>query len=187
MLNNWLVNPSGKPGHWHDLDLLQEHHNYWIKILYNSRDAHFDSNFLRKAVSLNIIGFRHLRERLEKVLGVKPSFGSHTSPSKVADINLLAARHQEDNVFTYRPGRKQLTKTKDIFDAGVEKLQTGHLEIFKARTSVDRRNVHDPSTILDPQDLAEFSVDDPVTSAASSVDIDPTEACLSRNMDSLIQ
>ncbi|CAE6411386.1 unnamed protein product [Rhizoctonia solani] len=28
---NWLVNPSGLDGHWHELDLLQEHHNLWIK------------------------------------------------------------------------------------------------------------------------------------------------------------
>ena len=29
---NWLVNMSGKPGHFKELDLLQEHKNYYIKV-----------------------------------------------------------------------------------------------------------------------------------------------------------
>ena len=27
ILNNYLVNPSGLQGHWHELDLMQEHFN----------------------------------------------------------------------------------------------------------------------------------------------------------------
>lgn len=29
---NWLVNLSGKPGHFKELDLLQEHENFFIKV-----------------------------------------------------------------------------------------------------------------------------------------------------------
>ena len=28
IMNNYLVNPSGLAGHWHEIDLLQEHFNY---------------------------------------------------------------------------------------------------------------------------------------------------------------
>ena len=31
-LMNWLVNTSGKPGHFKEVDLLQEHENYYIKV-----------------------------------------------------------------------------------------------------------------------------------------------------------
>jgi hypothetical protein len=36
VLNNWLVNPTGNPFSWVEVDLMQEHMNYWIKVLINS-------------------------------------------------------------------------------------------------------------------------------------------------------
>ena len=32
MIQNWLVNPTGKPNSWVPVDLLQEHMNFWIKV-----------------------------------------------------------------------------------------------------------------------------------------------------------
>ncbi len=32
VLNNWLVNPTGKANSFVELDLMQEHLNYWIKV-----------------------------------------------------------------------------------------------------------------------------------------------------------
>ncbi|KAF9778380.1 hypothetical protein BJ322DRAFT_983297, partial [Thelephora terrestris] len=32
ILNNWLVNLTGKAGQWYEVDLLQEHLNFWIKV-----------------------------------------------------------------------------------------------------------------------------------------------------------
>lgn len=32
VLNNWLVNPTGKESSWVEVDLMQEHMNYWIKV-----------------------------------------------------------------------------------------------------------------------------------------------------------
>lgn len=31
---NWLVNTSGKPGRFKELDLLQEHENFYIKVFF---------------------------------------------------------------------------------------------------------------------------------------------------------
>ena len=39
VLNNWLLNPTGNPNSWVEIDLMQEHLNYWIKVsakTYNS-------------------------------------------------------------------------------------------------------------------------------------------------------
>lgn len=30
--NNWLLNPTGNPNSWVEIDLMQEHLNYWIKV-----------------------------------------------------------------------------------------------------------------------------------------------------------
>ncbi|KAF8231490.1 hypothetical protein L208DRAFT_1459229 [Tricholoma matsutake] len=48
ILNNYLVNPSGLHGHWLELDLLQEHFNFWIKQLFNSKSHDFDARHLAK-------------------------------------------------------------------------------------------------------------------------------------------
>src|ERR1700722_5426799 len=32
VLNNWLVNPTGRPNSWVEVDFMQEHMNYWIKV-----------------------------------------------------------------------------------------------------------------------------------------------------------
>lgn len=34
ILNNWLVNPTGNPNSWVPVDLLQEHMNFWIKVIH---------------------------------------------------------------------------------------------------------------------------------------------------------
>ncbi|KAJ7736001.1 hypothetical protein B0H14DRAFT_3097558 [Mycena olivaceomarginata] len=49
-------------GHWFELDLLQEHFNFWIKALFNSKSHDFDSKHLSEAVGLNISGISSLRE-----------------------------------------------------------------------------------------------------------------------------
>ena len=124
ILNNWLVNLSGKAGRWHELDLLQEHLNFWIKVFFNSWNSAFDTSFLQN-VALNIAGFSRLRMVLEHVIRISASTGYHHKPSKVGDILALASRHDQDNIFTFHPGRTQPFKAKDIFQIGMEKLRNG--------------------------------------------------------------
>jgi len=124
ILNNWLVNLSGQAGRWHELDLLQEHLNFWIKVFFNSRNSAFDTPFLQN-VALNIPGFSHLRTVLENVIGISASTGYHHKPSKVGDILALAARYELDDIFTFHPGRTQPFKAKDVFQIGMEKLRSG--------------------------------------------------------------
>ncbi len=33
MVNNWLVNPTGRPNSWVPVDLMQEHNNFWTKAI----------------------------------------------------------------------------------------------------------------------------------------------------------
>ncbi|KAH9165155.1 hypothetical protein EDB89DRAFT_2077212 [Lactarius sanguifluus] len=39
VLNNWLVNPTGKVNSFVELDLMQEHLNYWIKNYYQAHGS----------------------------------------------------------------------------------------------------------------------------------------------------
>ena len=124
LLNNWLVNPSGKSHGWHELDLLQEHLNLWIKVFFNRCNSTFGASFLSSVVTLNITGFSHLRTFLEHLIGISSTAGYHHKPSKVEDIILLAAHHEQDDIFTFHPGRTQQFKVKDILEIGMEKLRS---------------------------------------------------------------
>jgi len=118
------VNPSGKSHGWHELDLLQEHLNYWIKVFFNQRNSTFGRSFLSDVVALNITGFSHLRTFLEYLTGISSTAGYHHKPSKVEDIIILAARHEQDDIFTFHPGRTQPFQAKDTFGIGMEKLRS---------------------------------------------------------------
>jgi len=117
------VNPSGKPNRWHELDLLQEHLNFWIKVFFNRRNQVFGSGFI-PIISLNVPGFAHLRTLLEHIIGISSTAGYHHKPSKAEDLILLAARHKQDDIFTFHPGRTQPFQAEDIFEIGMEKLRS---------------------------------------------------------------
>ncbi|KAL1711510.1 hypothetical protein EV715DRAFT_215226 [Schizophyllum commune] len=137
ILENYLVNPSGLPGHWHELDLLQEHINFWFKVLFNAKTAAFDSHFLSFKVGLNIIGLGDLRSHIADSFNIKRSSFSHTSPSKVGDINILATSYRDDEVHVYKKGRKRSAMVVDEFSAGIDIVHhQGKFSDYVKRTSV---------------------------------------------------
>ncbi|KAF9488156.1 hypothetical protein BDN71DRAFT_1513309 [Pleurotus eryngii] len=141
LLNNWLVNPSGKLGHWHELDLLQEHNNLIIKTMYNDCNLDFDSDFIQKTVSLNIGGFSQFRSFMSSFFDITVLSGEHTDPNMDADINTLAAHHRRNNVLNFEPGREQSRMSPDFFAVGINKLASGQLDVFKERTLRDGNSV----------------------------------------------
>ncbi|KAK7016473.1 hypothetical protein R3P38DRAFT_2785686 [Favolaschia claudopus] len=89
VLNNYLANLSGRIGHWLELDLLQEHFNFWIKRLFNAKSHDFDGQHLAEAVGLNIAGISKLRETFPGLFGLKRNGQRHTDASTIHDINQL--------------------------------------------------------------------------------------------------
>ncbi|KAJ7715034.1 hypothetical protein DFH07DRAFT_974297 [Mycena maculata] len=45
-LHNWLVNLTGRPYSFKEVDLLQEHQNFWAKIIYNAKGSNRSWNWL---------------------------------------------------------------------------------------------------------------------------------------------
>ena len=133
-LNNWLVNPSGVPGHWHELDLLQEHHNFWLKRLFQKKTMDFGSRFLRETIGLNLSGFGRLRARFPQIFGLNKTSGRHTPANTTNDINRLGRHYHEANILSFCPGRKQPYTVANEFADGVAKLREGQLQVFLDRT-----------------------------------------------------
>jgi hypothetical protein len=161
ILNNWLVNLSGKVGQWYELDLLQEHLIFWIKVFFNSQSSAFENPFLQN-IALNITGFSSLRTALEHILGISASTGNHHKPSKAADILTLVASHEEGDIFTFHPGQTQPFKAKDTFQIDMEKLRNGD----QIRKSLDLDGVdmddYEEST-LEGEFRGDNGEDDPVS------------------------
>jgi hypothetical protein len=134
ILNNYLVNPSGLRGHWLELDLLQEHFNFWIKRLFNSKSHDFDARHLAEAVSLNISGFSALRDRFPGLFGAKKNSHHHTDAKKRDDIDALGVHYRHDKVLSFVSKRDQVYSVKDEFAAGYDILSGGQLRTFLDRT-----------------------------------------------------
>ena len=150
------MNPSGEPHRWHELDLLQEHLNFWIKVFFNSRNSDFGSSFLQKVVSLNIPDFSQFRMHLEDAMGMVPVSGYHFKPSTKGDIITLANRHDMDNIFTFHPGRTQSFQAKDVFAIGIEKLgQTSLIKDFLTRTSETGGILGSGTVDIDEEDVSD--------------------------------
>ncbi|KAG8695321.1 hypothetical protein FRC09_009227 [Ceratobasidium sp. 395] len=154
--NNYLVNPSGLPNHWHELDLLQEHHNLWIKTLFNKKNSDFDSNFLRKAVSLNIRGLAQLRNHLFQMLGLSATPTGQSLPDYEHDIDVLATHYRRNNLFIFTAGRSQSFAAVDTFSQGYEKLESGTLAKFLDRTLMDPDEIYgEDEDLLDLEELSD--------------------------------
>lgn len=134
ILNNWLVNPSGLPGRWHELDLLQEHINFWIKRVFPDQNTDFDSSFLRHAVSLNIKSFGNIREGLSGIFGLFSGGSSRQKQQVDADLNVLGSHYLQEQLHVFVAGRRQAFSARDAFADGLKKLSVSQLATFLARS-----------------------------------------------------
>ncbi|KAJ6549419.1 hypothetical protein DFH09DRAFT_617961 [Mycena vulgaris] len=135
VLNNYLVNPSGRIGHWLELDLLQEHFNFWIKRLFNAKSHDFDSKHLSEAVGLNIAGISKLREVFPGLFGLQRNGQRHKDANTIHDINKLGIHFRKNHVLEYDAGRDQPYQVGNEFGVGHAKLLNGQLATFLARTA----------------------------------------------------
>ncbi|KAF7371359.1 hypothetical protein MSAN_00772000 [Mycena sanguinolenta] len=130
VLENYLVNPTGRIGHWLELDLLQEHFNFWIKALFNSKSHDFDGKHLSEAVGLNITGISKLRERFPGLFGLKKNGQKHRNITPFDDINRLGTHFRENHILEWESGRNQPYVVGDEFAEGVHVLSSGTLKAF---------------------------------------------------------
>jgi hypothetical protein len=138
IINNWLVNPSGFAGHWQECDFFQEHCNKAIKTVFNTKNAEWDSRFLREDVGPNITGLARLRESMMRLLGLNRTGQGRARPNYRADINVLASHYLKEQAFDFHPGRVQAIVAADMFSDGFDRVESSVLESFLERTTFGR-------------------------------------------------
>ncbi len=80
MLDNWLVNLTGHVDGFKEVDLLQEHQNFWAKIIYNAKGSNKSWKWL-SMVTVCIWTLRDAMCTVHKTFRI-PAYGTkHTSPA----------------------------------------------------------------------------------------------------------
>ncbi|KAF7358319.1 hypothetical protein MVEN_00881400 [Mycena venus] len=126
ILQNWLLNPTGKPNSFVEIDLVQEHLNFWIKKIYKADgDGHSWDWLAMISPCVDIL--RSLATHIHTDLGARQG-AKHTIPNLEEDIAALMDSLEEHNVYTLQSGRvldndEQLVP--DILSVGMAALTHG--------------------------------------------------------------
>ncbi|KAI0309837.1 hypothetical protein OF83DRAFT_1232886, partial [Amylostereum chailletii] len=98
VLNNILVNPTGKPDTWHEVDLLQEHLNFWIKNYYQAHGSGTSWEWLT-TIAPCIQVLRALATSVNGMFGAKQG-DRHATPDLTNDVDALMTSIWENQVYT---------------------------------------------------------------------------------------
>ncbi|KAJ7241218.1 hypothetical protein B0H12DRAFT_1189373 [Mycena haematopus] len=123
ILNNWLVNPTGNPFSWVEVDLMQEHMNFWIKTIYQAHGSAASWDWLGM-VAPCVTALRHLSTSITQILGSDQ--GTKHEPADLStDIALLMSSLAEHNVYKIK-GRVFAegdgSPTPDVISVGAQHL-----------------------------------------------------------------
>ncbi|KAH7917985.1 hypothetical protein BV22DRAFT_1025352, partial [Leucogyrophana mollusca] len=103
VLNNWLLNPSGRPSGFVKVDLIQEHMNYWIKNVYKAHGSAASWEWL-EMIAPCVEVLRHLSKTMNTLLGSK--LGSTHEPMDLStDIPVLMSSPADHDVYKLKIGR----------------------------------------------------------------------------------
>ncbi|KAH7918344.1 hypothetical protein BV22DRAFT_1075903 [Leucogyrophana mollusca] len=126
VLKNWLVNPTGHPNSFIEVDLLQEHLNFWIKDYYQAHGSGASWEWLATiAPCVDIL--RQLATNISGALGSKQG-NRHAAPDLTEDIDELMGSLSHHNVYKKELGRAfddGDLPTADVVEAGFMALSWG--------------------------------------------------------------
>ncbi|EJF62570.1 hypothetical protein DICSQDRAFT_57887 [Dichomitus squalens LYAD-421 SS1] len=168
MIKNWLVNPTEKPNAWVPVDLLQEHMNFWIKIIYKAQGSNTSWEWLQN-ISPCIALLRQLATQMHATFGARLGTKHHT-PERDRDVMTLREAMQQHSVFQVQPGRilrgVNRGEVPNAVSAGLNLLNTPLQEYNHVFRQLQQRRRLEPLGPI-PQDW-------PSTSPTPSVDSTPT-------------
>ncbi|KAJ6601568.1 hypothetical protein B0H10DRAFT_2082155 [Mycena sp. CBHHK59/15] len=160
ILQNWLLNPTGKPNSFVEIDLVQEHLNFWIKVL---------------------------ATRINTDLGARQG-AKHTIPQLAEDIAVLMDSLDEHDVYTLQPGRvldddekptlrerRRLTPIADLLLLLDEEVDADDEEILLASPTLTCFNAGDVALDMDVHDWFSDGEEDDSEYEGSSDELDGDE------------
>ncbi|KAF8056881.1 hypothetical protein FPV67DRAFT_1430943 [Lyophyllum atratum] len=126
VLNNWLINPTGKPNSFIEVDLMQEHMNFWIKNFYRAHGSAASWEWLEMiAPCVNIL--RQLARNFKQMLGTDLGTAHHPMDLTI-DLPDLMESLDHHEVYCEKKGRYfdgDDTPVPNIISDGLHNLITG--------------------------------------------------------------
>ncbi|KDR67870.1 hypothetical protein GALMADRAFT_105505 [Galerina marginata CBS 339.88] len=119
-LMNWLANLSGHENAFKEMDLLQEHQNFWAKIIYNAKGSNRSWEWL-SMVSVCIFSLRDVIRKMQNEFVTPFNSTSHTSPSMQVDIQVVRDYLEALRLQVYYPERENnssATEGRDLMQTG---------------------------------------------------------------------
>ncbi|KAJ7289061.1 hypothetical protein C8J57DRAFT_1627382 [Mycena rebaudengoi] len=155
VLQNWLCNPQGKANSFVEIDLVQEHLNFWIKKIYKADGDGHSWDWLA-LISPCVDILCQLATKINMDLGARQG-SKHATPDLWEDIAVLMESLDEHDVYTLTEGRvldDDEQPVPDIVSDGMAALIHGSaitpLAEFNAQFNVlrERRRVTPVSELM---------------------------------------
>ncbi|KAJ6584712.1 hypothetical protein B0H19DRAFT_1059083 [Mycena capillaripes] len=124
--SNWLANPQGRHNAFVEIDLVQEHLNFWIKKIYKADGAGHSWDWLA-LVSPCVDILQQLATRMNVELGTQQG-SKHATPDLAEDIAALMASLDKHDVYIEKEGHVLDDDEKpvpDVISVGMAALTHG--------------------------------------------------------------
>ncbi|THU94537.1 hypothetical protein K435DRAFT_668218, partial [Dendrothele bispora CBS 962.96] len=121
-LHNWLVNLSGKPGRFKEIDLLQEHQNLWLKVVYSAKGSNKSWSWL-SMISVCIYSLRDAMRIVQSGFNITHYGVQHTVPDMNKEIQTLADGLKSERIQEYvadRLANDSVLRVRDLLQEGSE-------------------------------------------------------------------
>ncbi|KAF9473609.1 hypothetical protein BDN70DRAFT_937307 [Pholiota conissans] len=125
-LVNWLANLSGKPDGFKEIDLLQEHQNFWLKVIYSAKGSNHSWEWL-SMVSVSTFALRDVIRKMQKEFAT-PLHDSLRLSSSARTSNMLGLLMQTNHGIEVNdsPSESVGESEAEAKDIGID---SGHLSI----------------------------------------------------------
>ncbi|THV04221.1 hypothetical protein K435DRAFT_649528, partial [Dendrothele bispora CBS 962.96] len=119
-LHNWLVNLTGKPFRFKEIDLLQEHQNFWLKVIYSAKGVNKSWKWLAM-IAVCIYSLRDAMKTVQSAFKISSLGVQHTVPDMTAEITLLAENLRNERIQEFvdnRAGNDSVNAVRDLLAEG---------------------------------------------------------------------
>ncbi|KAJ6592734.1 hypothetical protein B0H19DRAFT_1245565 [Mycena capillaripes] len=143
-LHNRLVNLTGRPYSFKEVDLLQEHQNSWAKIIYNAKGSNRSWSWL-SMITVCIFTLRDTMRTVQKTFNITSYGERHTVPDMTEEVQTLADALKDEQLQEYvvnRPANDPTDSTsvkpvRDLLEEGSKYADTRGA--FKKFTKEERK------------------------------------------------
>ncbi|KAK6992307.1 hypothetical protein R3P38DRAFT_3435555 [Favolaschia claudopus] len=138
-LVNWLVNLTGRVLGFKPVDLLQEHQNFWAKIIYTAKGTNKSWEWL-SMITVCIFTLRDAMRTVQTAFDI-PAYGEkHKTPPIKDEVTLLANALEVEKIQSFvraRPANDHVSPVRDLLREGA--LYGNSRKAFKRFTRDTRK------------------------------------------------